>query len=94
MKTICLLALLASTALAESVSAPVAGVILEERSGYLVKAELVQHYSKLCKLYPTMGDKPGDGVFVIDEGLFHLDAKHYQDYVTMLAREQRGDKGN
>jgi len=94
MKTLSLFALLASVALANPAPSPasvtplVPGVILHERSGYLVKAALVQNYTKLCKKYPDMGDKPGDGVFVIDEGLFHLDAKQYQDYVAMLARDQ------
>jgi hypothetical protein len=92
MKTLALFALLGSVAFANPAPAPVAGVILQESSGYLVKAELIQHYTLLCRRYPAMGDKPGDGVFVIDEGLFHLDPKNYNDYVVMLQREQRGEK--
>ena len=49
---------------------------------------MIQHYTRLCKMYPQLGDKPGDGVFVLDEGVFHLDTVHYQHYVAMLAREQ------
>ena len=35
-----------------------------------------------------MGDKPGDGVFVIDPDTFHLDTRHFSDYLAMLDTEQ------
>jgi hypothetical protein len=94
MKILPLFLLLASVALADPAPAPapVAGVISQDSTGYLVKAALIQHYSKLCERYPNLGDRPGDGVFVIDEDVFHLDAQHFKDYLTMLAREQQDGK--
>jgi hypothetical protein len=92
MKLLALFLLLASVALADPAPAPVAGIISQDSTGYLVKAVLIQHYSKLCDRYPNMGDRPGDGVFVIDEDVFHLDSQHFKDYVTMLAREQQDGK--
>jgi hypothetical protein len=93
MKILSLFALLASVALADPAAAPLPGVISQDSTGYLVKAALIQHYSQLCGLYPKMGDKPGDGVFVIDEDVFHLDAKHFSDYIVMLGRQMNGDQG-
>jgi hypothetical protein len=93
MKTFALLALLASVTLADPAApaapaaAPVAGVISQDDTGYVVKTEVIQDYTRLCKLFPNLGVKPGDGVFVVDEGVFHLDTEHYNDYVAMLARE-------
>jgi hypothetical protein len=87
MKTLALFALLASSALAAPAPARVDGVVSQDKTGYIVKTELVQHYTRLCKLYPQLGDKPGDGVFVLDEGVFHLDTVHYKHYLAMLARE-------
>jgi len=93
MKILSLFALIASTALASPAPAPVSGIISRDSTGYLVKAEVIQHYSRLCLQYPKMGVKPGDGVFIVDADVFHLDAAHFKDYTVMLAREQRGDKG-
>jgi hypothetical protein len=87
MKTLALFALLATAAFANPASTPVEGVISQDATGYLVKTEVIQHYTRLCKLFPQFGDKPGDGVFVVDEGVFHLDTAHYNDFLTMAARE-------
>ncbi len=96
MKALTFLALLATASIAVAAPAgqPVAGIISQDDTGYLVKAELIQHYTKLCKMFPAMGDKPGDGVFVVDEGVFHLDSAHFTDYVRMLAREKDSAKSH
>jgi hypothetical protein len=104
MKALSFLALLATASIA--VAAPAAlpasvtaaktvvGIISQDDTGYVVNAELIQHYTKLCKMFPSMGDKPGDGVFVVDEGVFHLDSAHFTDYVRMLAREKDSAKSH
>jgi hypothetical protein len=92
MKTLSLFALIASTALASSAPA-VTGIISRDSTGYLVKAEVIQHYTRLCLQFPKMGDKPGDGVFIVDTDVFHLDTAHFKDYTVMLSREQHAEKG-
>jgi hypothetical protein len=88
MKSFALFALLASAAFANPAADSVTGIISQDNTGYIVRAEVIQQYTRLCKLFPQVGDKPGDGVFVVDEGVFHLDAAHFNDYVAMLEREQ------
>jgi hypothetical protein len=62
-------------------------VISRDAQGVVVNADLIKKYAELCQRFPAFGDKAGDGVFILDVDQFHLDAKHYLDYLSMLELE-------
>ena len=82
-----LLPLLASLALGPLAHAnPV--ILATDATGITANAELIRHYSSLCERFPQFRDKAGDGVFIVDADHFHLDSKHYKDYLKMAQLEK------
>src|SRR5471030_1445373 len=65
-----------------------AGILSWDATGITATGELIRHYASLCQRYPSFGDKVGDGVFIIGDDRFHLDSKHYEDYLRMCQREK------
>jgi hypothetical protein len=63
-------------------------ILASDAKGVTANADLIRHYSSLCERFPQFGDKAGDGVFILDADKFHLDSKHYADYLKMCQLEQ------
>jgi hypothetical protein len=82
-----LLLLSACFALVSAVHASPA-VLDSDATGVVANAELIRHYASLCEHFPQFGDKVGDGVFILDADRFHLDSKHYEDYLKMSKLEK------
>ncbi|HEX3730927.1 MAG TPA: hypothetical protein VHV47_14040 [Opitutaceae bacterium] len=63
-------------------------ILSRDAQGVTVNADLIRRYAQLCARYPAFGDKAGDGVFIVDVDQFHLDNKHYLDYLSMIEMDK------